>query len=128
MGKKKITISMMKTLLFSALIPTTIATIVTTVLACISLANSMEKEVYKELNVIAEGLRQYYEYDILNNKNHKPEYDHDYVDSFVDEGIHLTLFIEDERFITSIKDETNPTGRNEGTKADPEIWEEVSSD
>lgn len=128
MGKKKITISMMKTLLFSALIPTTIATIVTTVLACISLANSMEEEVYKELNVIAEGLRQYYEHDILNSKNHKPEYGHDYVDSFVDEGIHLTLFIEDERFITSIKDETNPTGRNEGTKADPEIWEEVSSD
>lgn len=42
-------------------------------------------------------------------------------------GIELTLFTEDVRYITSIKDPNNESGRNEGTTADPEIWKIVSA-
>ena len=127
MGKKKKTISMMAALLVTALLPTTIAAGVVAGVGCVSLADSMEKEIYHELYVTAEGLKEYYEWDIMNAEDHQPTYEHDYVDAFLDDGIELTLFTEDVRYITSIKDPNNESGRNEGTTADPEIWKIVSA-
>ena len=121
MGKKKRTVSMMAALLLTALLPTTFASMVIAAVGCVSMAGAMEGEIYHELKVMAEGLKAYYEWDIINNEDHMPAYEHDYVDSFVDDGIELTLFMEDVRYITSIKDPNNEAGRNEGTTADPEI-------
>ena len=104
MGKKKKTISMMSALLLTALIPTTIAAFVIAAVGCVSMSQTMEGEIYHELTVIAEGLKAYYEWDINNNENHMPAYEHDYVDTFLDEGIQLTLFMEDVRYITSVED------------------------
>ena len=127
MGKKKKTISMMSALLLTALIPTTIAAFVIAAVGCVSMSQTMEGEIYHELTVIAEGLKAYYEWDINNNENHMPAYEHDYVDTFLDEGIQLTLFMEDVRYITSVEDSNSESGRNEGTKAEPEIWASVSA-
>ncbi|MCI7322748.1 MAG: methyl-accepting chemotaxis protein [Lachnospiraceae bacterium] len=126
-GKKKKTISMMNTLLFVALIPTIIATVVVAAVGCVEMVNSMESEMFHELRVNAEGLKKYYEWDIANSEDHKPAYEHDYVDLFVNEGIQLTLFMEDVRYITSIEDPNNESGRNEGTTAEPEVWKIVSA-
>ena len=127
MGKKKKTLSMMVALLFTALFPTTIASCVIATVGSVSMAQTMEDEFYHELTVIAEGLKAYYEWDIKNNENHMPAYEHDYVDTFLDEGIQLTLFMEDVRYITSVEDSNSESGRNEGTKAEPEIWASVSA-
>ncbi len=124
--KSKKKISMMATLLLLAIIPMLLTALVVALTSCTKMASSLEEDVYHELYVAAEGLKNYYEWDIINNDDHKPVYEHDYVDSLVDDGVELTLFIEDTRFITSIKDSTNPTGRNEGTQASAEIWAKVS--
>lgn len=125
--KTKKTISMMKALLFTALLPTIIAAVIVATVGCVSMAESMERDVFHELRVAAEGLKEYYERDIVNAEDHQPEYEHDYVDTLLDDGIHLTLFLEDVRYITSIEDPNNEAGRNEGTAADSHIWELVSS-
>ncbi len=125
--KKKKTISMMATLLMTAIIPTVFAAIVIALIGCKTLQDSLENSVAAELRIAAEGLKDYYEWDILYSEDHMPAYEHDYVDGLLDDDVQLTLFLEDVRYITSIKDESNPTGRNEGTKADPVIWAEVSA-
>ena len=124
--KKKKTVSMLASLLMTALIPTLVAAIVVAVVGCKAMEASLEQDVYHELRVAAEGLLKYYEWDINNLENHSPTYEHDYVDSLLDDDIQLTFFLEDVRYMTSIKDESNSTGRNEGTKANPEVWAKVS--
>lgn len=125
--RKKKTISMMSAQLITALLPTIIAAFVIALIASVSMTNSMEDEVYHELYVTAEGLKEFYEWDIINSENHQPAYEHDYVDLFLKDNIQLTLFTEDVRYITSIKDPNNESGRNEGTTADAKIWETVSA-
>lgn len=126
MGKKKSTISMMQALLITALLPTIIAAVVIVAVGCVSMADTMERDLYHELYVAAEGLKEYYERDIINSGNNQPEYGHDYVDAFSEDGIQLTLFLDDVRYISSIKDPGNESGRSEGSAADEEIWARVS--
>ena len=126
MGSKK-KMTMMSALLMVALIPTIVSALVITFVAITSMSNALEYDVYHELKVAAEGLRGHYIGDIINSENHTPEYEHDYVDSLLDNNIHLTLFLNDVRYITSIEDSSNSSGRNEGTTADSDIWARVSS-
>lgn len=125
--KQKKKISMMAALLMTALIPTIIATIVIAAISSSSMSSALENDVYHELRVAAEGLSNYYEQDIRTSEDQMPSYSHDYVDSLLDDEVQLTLFMEDVRYITSVTDESNPTGRNEGTNSDPEIWKIVSA-
>lgn len=127
MKKQKKTISMMASLLLTSILPTLLAAIVVAFIGCRSMAGSLEQDVYHELRVAAEGLSNYYEKEISAAEDHKPEYDHHYVDSLLNDDIQLTLFMNNERYITSVVDESNPNGRNEGTSASPEIWEQVSA-
>lgn len=55
----------------------------------------------------------------------KREISYQFIDSLKAADIEQTLFIGDERFISSIIDEKGK--RNEGTKAEPEIWEQVKA-
>ena len=126
MGRKK-KMTMMSALLMVALIPTIVSALVITFVAITSMSNALEYDVYHELKVAAEGLRGHYIGDIVNSENHTPEYEHDYVDSLLENNIHLTLFLNDVRYITSIEDSSNSSGRNEGTTADSDIWARVSS-
>lgn len=124
-GARKI--SMMAALLMAAIIPVVVTALVLTIWGCVELTESLEGNVDNQLLVAAEGLKRYYEWDINNREDHKPNYEHDYVDSMVDKDIYLTLFVENVRYITSIKDDTNETGRNEGTTASDEVWNIVSA-
>ena len=93
--KKKKGISMMMALLLTALIPTVLSAFVIAFVGTVSLESSLEDVVYHELTISADGLRKFYAWDIANMENHMPVYEHDYVDSLLDEGIHLTIFMED---------------------------------
>ena len=83
------------------------------------LRHKMQDGIYDELKVAAYNLGSYYTWDIINNEDHKPVYEHDYVDSLLFMNIEMTLFIGDERYMTSLKNEDG--SRNEGTKADEKI-------
>ena len=125
--KRKRTISMMASLLLTAILPTLLASVVVAFIGCRSMTDSLVKDVYHELRVAAEGLSNYYEKEISTSEDQSPVYDHNYVDSLLDDDIQLTLFMNDVRFVTSVTDANNPSGRNEGTNADPDIWAKVSA-
>ena len=122
--RKKLT--MMTALLMLGIFPTIFAVVLVALLSSFQLSNALKAEIYEELEIAAHGLREYYEWDIINSEEHQPVYEHDYVDLYLEDDVHLTLFLENKRFITSIPDASNSTGRNEGTTCDEEIWKEVS--
>ena len=126
MGSKK-KMTMMSALLMVALIPTIISALVIAFVATTSMSNALEYDVYHELKVAAEGLKGHYIDDIINSETHTSEYEHEYVDSLLEKQIHLTLFLNDVRYITSIEDSSNSSGRNEGTTASSDIWARVSA-
>lgn len=123
--KKKIPI--LVALLLISLLPTLVAASVATIFGSVELNASLKEATENELLVAAENLKSYYEWDINNTEEHQPVYEHDYVDSLKDNNIELTLFIGNVRYITSIEDSSNPSGRNEGTTASDEIWATVSA-
>lgn len=124
--KKKKGLSMMKALLFIALAPTIGAVVIVAVIACTSMKSSLEEEIFHELRIASKGLAKYYEWDVQNSEDHMPTYEHDYVDGFLDNDVELTLFLNDVRYISSIKEQDNPSRRIEGTAANADIWATVS--
>lgn len=117
--KKKLGMSQM--LIMIGFIPMVVLAVVLCIVTALNVSDTMEDDTYEKLHVAADGLRQYYEWDIINAG--EPAYEHDYVDSLKNEGIEMTLFMGDTRFITSVlKDDGQ---RNEGTQMDAAIWTEV---
>jgi len=94
---------------------------VVTVFACLNQKKNLETQTKEKLAVASKQLRNLYQDDMKNKKEIKKEYN--FIDSLKDEKVDLTLFVEDERYITSIKDSSNK--RIEGTKASSAVWEAV---
>lgn len=119
MKDKKMTL--MFTLLLVGFVPLITIAILLNVYSALKQKSTLEENAYSRLEAAAQGLRMYYEWDIINKG--APEYEHDYVDCLQEQDIELTLFTEDTRFITSITDEKGE--RTEGTKMDPAIYQDV---
>lgn len=115
--------SLFMALLLLAIVPVILMTTGITTMSVIELEKELDEETYEKLRLVAIGLEEYYEWDIVNGDG--AVYEHDYVDSMLSDGIEMTLFLEDTRYITSLKDASG--NRNEGTTADPAIWAQVSS-
>lgn len=124
--KTKKKVSMMTALVMIALLPIVITSVLLTFVSSQEMILSLESDVYHELGVAAEGLREYYENEMKSTEDHMPVYDHTYVEGLLDNDIHQTLFLEDVRYLTSITDSGNEAGRNEGTTANEAIWKTVS--
>lgn len=119
--RKEKKLTLLSTLLMVGLVPLLATAVVLTIVSINKVKNSTEDSTYQRLRIAAENLGKYYIGDI--NENGEPAYEHDYVDSLLEENIELTLFMGDTRYITSIKGDNGE--RNEGTKADPDIYNEV---
>ena len=128
MSSKRSQINLKLLLILFVTIPLVIVILVLT-LACGRVSvNNLEKNIQEELRLAAKGLREYYEYDLINDNDLVDgfcEYDPDYIDRMSDSGIEFTLFRDDIRFMTSIKDDNGK--RIEGTPADKAIWETVKA-
>ncbi len=125
--KKKLSLRMM--LILFAMVPMITVAVVLAIVSSRIMISNLEQNTLEELKVAAQGLREYYEYDII--------YDNDLVDGFVDyepelyidkihdtTGVDLTLFRDNVRFMTSLR---NADGsRNEGTTASDAVWAAVS--
>lgn len=126
MKKNKRGMSFMAAYLIIGLVPMIISVIVVGTYSSTRLKNEVNEGLYQELRVSAKQVKEYFEYDIINNgKVDYDEYsDHKYIESLQDDEIELTLFYGDTRLLTSIK---NPDGSyNEGTKANEQIYQIVS--
>lgn len=119
--KKPPKLSLLSTMLLTGLVPMIVVAVCMTMISINKTTKSMEEDTFEKLRSAAIGLEKYCEWDV--NNTGEVTYEHDYVDSLLDHDIELTLFIGDTRYITSIKNEDG--SRNEGTKADPKIYETV---
>jgi methyl-accepting chemotaxis protein len=115
-------------LVMFALIPLITAIIILAIVAINVTDSSMEKIVKEELKVACQGLYNYYQFDFEHPETLVDgfiEYETDYVDSMGANGVDLTLFNKNIRFVTSIKDASGK--RIEGTPASDAVWASVSA-
>ena len=123
---KKISLKVM--LLLLALVPITVGAIIFVIASGSVMTKSIENNIKEELNVASASLREYYAYDLINDNDLVDgflEYDTEYLDTMKETGIDFTIFKEDVRFMTTIKDSSGK--RIEGTKASEAVWKAVSS-
>lgn len=118
MGKK---VTLSTVLLAIGFAPLVISSIVLCYATTTIVSNNSTDAVYDKLTATAMGLKQYYQYDVVNGN--EIQYEHDYVDMLKNDGIDMTVFIGDTRLMTSTVKEDG--SRNEGTKMDPAIWSRV---
>ncbi|MCR4568215.1 MAG: cache domain-containing protein [Pseudobutyrivibrio sp.] len=127
MGKtKKKGISFKQLLMLFAMVPVIVTVLILTIMVSLNAKKSLETEVKRALQVASYDLREYYQYDLINEndlENGWITYDSDFIDHLNDTDVDLTLFQGDTRFCTSIKDDNG--NRIEGTKASDAVIEKV---
>ena len=114
-------LNLFTTLLLIGLVPLIVIAIVLSIISVQRIGSITKNETKARLKVAAYNLGNYYREDMVQGT--KMDDSHDYVDSLLEDNIVLTLFKEDTRYITSIKGEDGK--RNEGTKADADIYKQV---
>lgn len=114
-------LNLFTTLLLIGLVPMIVIAIVLSIISVQRIGSITKNETKARLKVAAYNLGNYYREDMVQGT--KMDDSHDYVDSLLEDNIVLTLFKEDTRYITSIKGEDGK--RNEGTKADADIYKQV---
>lgn len=121
-------ISFMRMLLMIGCIPLAMAIVALAIYSGISMKNELEENTYEKLKACATSVQQYFEYDIRNDILDPLDIESvNFIDSLQGQGIELTLFEKDVRVTTSIRNDSNETGRNIGTTANADIWSSVSA-
>ncbi len=116
--KTKRGLDMRRMLLLFSLIPLTVVGIVIIIVSYNKMSDALEDQTKQSLMIAAHGLREYYEWDIVNQGG--IEYETEYVDSMQKQGVDLTIFKDNIRFFTSIRDSSGK--RIEGTPASDAVW------
>lgn len=108
------------------LIPMLITALIIGIFSSLTIKSHLEDGIYSELRVSARQVKEYFEYDIVNNGivDYDEYSDHKYIESLQKDNIELTLFQSDTRLLTSLKNEKGEY--NEGTQANSDIYKEVS--
>lgn len=113
-----------KMLMLVAFIPMVVSVVVIIIVAYFKMSSALEEQTQQSLKIAAHGLKEYYEW-FLDEGAADIEYDTTYVDSMKEQHVDLTLFKDNIRYFTSIKD--NGGKRIEGTPASDAVWAAVSS-
>lgn len=112
----------------TGLIPCIVCFLVLAQVSNVDVTSAMEEGTYGRLTACATSVAQYFLYDIQEDiLDPTDKLSTDFLDSMKAQGVELTLFQQDTRIGTSLEDTSNPTGRNIGTKCNPEIWEKVKT-
>lgn len=116
-------------LLFAVLligyIPLFTSNFILSLFATSQLRTNLTSNTYTRLKACATSVEQYFTWDIREDILCKDDVSYEFIDSLVDESIQQTFFVEDTRYLTSIRDANG--NRMEDTKADPAIWETVKA-
>ena len=115
----------LQVILMIGCIPLTVAIMAITIYSAGKMKSELIDSTYLRLKTCTTSVEQYFTWDIREDILERDEISYQFIDSLKADDIEQTLFIDDERFITSIIDENGK--RNEGTKAEPEIWEQVKA-
>ncbi|MDE6318963.1 MAG: cache domain-containing protein, partial [Lachnospiraceae bacterium] len=120
---KKHKLPFLATSMLMGLIPLFVASATISLVAIFKMKSNLEEDVYLRLQAASTAVREYFEWDINEEILAVDEASLSFIDSYKNQDIELTLFIEDVRFITSIYKEDGE--RNIGTKSAEGIWETV---
>ena len=115
----------LQVILMIGCIPLTVAIMAITIYSAGKMKSELIDSTYLSLKTCTTSVEQYFTWDIREDILERDEISCQFIDSLKAADIEQTLFIGDERFISSIIDEKGK--RNEGTKAEPEIWEQVKA-
>ena len=115
----------LQVILMIGCIPLTVAIMAITIYSAGKMKSELIDSTYLRLKTCTTSVEQYFTWDIREDILERDEISYQFIDSLKADDIEQTLFIGDERFISSIIDEKGK--RNEGTKAEPEIWEQVKA-
>ena len=115
----------LQVILMIGCIPLTVAIMAITIYSAGKMKRELIDSTYLRLKACTTSVEQYFTWDIREDILERDEISYQFIDSLKADDIEQTLFIGDERFISSIIDENGK--RNEGTKAEPEIWEQVKA-
>ncbi len=115
----------LQVILMIGCIPLTVAIMAITIYSAGKMKSELIDSTYLRLKTCTTSVEQYFTWDIREDILERDEISYQFIDSLKSDDIEQTLFIGDERFISSIIDEKGK--RNEGTKAEPEIWEQVKA-
>ncbi len=113
---KKLTLK--KVLIILAVAPMTLAVLVIALITSNVVVQNLKQDTKEELILASKGLKEYYEYDIVNGYDLVDgfiRYDTSYIDRMKSAGVDLTLFKGNIRFMTTITDSNGQ--RIEGTPA-----------
>ena len=121
-------LTMHSVMISTGLIPCIVCFLVLAQVSNVDVTSAMEEGAYGRLTACATSVAQYFLYDIQEDiLDPTDKLSTDFLDSMKAQGVELTLFQQDTRIGTSLEDTSNPTGRNIGTKCNPEIWEKVKT-
>lgn len=121
-------LTMRSVMITTGLIPCIVCFLVLAQVSNVDVTSAMEEGTYGRLTACAISVAQYFLYDIQEDiLDPTDKLSTDFLDSMKAQGVELTLFQQDTRIGTSLEDTSNPTGRNIGTKCNPEIWEKVKT-
>ena len=123
---KKLTLK--KVLIIFAVAPMTLSVLVIALITSNVVVRNLKQDTKEELILAAKGLKEYYEYDIVNGYDLVDgfiRYDTSYIDKMKSSGVDLTLFKGNIRFMTTIIDSNG--NRIEGTPASNAVWNAVSA-
>ena len=121
-------LTMHSVMITTGLIPCIVCFLVLAQVSNVDVTSAMEEGAYGRLTACATSVAQYFLYDIQEDiLDPTDKLSTDFLDSMKAQGVELTLFQQDTRIGTSLEDTSNPTGRNIGTKCNPEIWEKVKT-
>ena len=122
MKKKGFNLNLM--MLMSSMIPLVIAIVAMTIMAVVVCTNNLENKIEDQLEVAAQGLKFYTEYELKHSGATEITYDAEYIDILKGDNVDLTVFVGDTRLCTSVLNDNGQ--RNEGTQAAEGIWPTVS--
>ena len=121
-------LTMHSVMITTGLIPCIVCFLVLAQVSNVDATSAMEEGAYGRLTACATSVVQYFLHDIQEDiLDPTDKLSTDFLDSMKAQGVELTLFQQDTRIGTSLEDTSNPTGRNIGTKCNPEIWEKVKT-
>lgn len=120
---KKRKLPFLVTSMLIGLLPLFIASATISLVAIHKMKNNLEEDVYLRLQAASTAVREYFEWDIDEGILEVDDASLDFIDSYKNQDIELTLFLQDVRFITSIYKEDGE--RNIGTTSSEGIWETV---
>lgn len=120
---KKHKLPFLVTSMLIGLIPLFVSSATISLVAIYKMKSNLEEDVYLRLQAASAAVREYFEWDINEDILEVDDASLAFIDSYSNQNIELTLFLQDVRFITSIYKEDGE--RNIGTKSSEGIWETV---